>query len=194
MKPCTFFIAGVFLLAPVACATQITFDELGTGSAISANNLHVAGVLFQFTGGSAQYNGAIGSSGTTGLVSDPLLVGNTTGTLTLAFDISTPILRFDIAMESVAVIPGAYTVSIPGIAPFVEETAPIVLFSEGEFLYTGSQPLSRAVITFSNAAPAFGLDNLTFEAAPEPASGLLLGGAFLALGVLIRRHCVSSVR
>lgn len=188
MKLSAFFVAGLLALVPVAGANQILFDELGTASPVSANNLHIGGVLFQFNGGSAQYNAAIGSDGTTALVSDPLLAGGTSGILKLTFDYPTLTLRFGVVMESAETLAGAYTVTIPGYTPFIEDTAPIVLFSEGEFVYTGSTPVSTAVITFSDAAPAFGMDNLTFDACPEPATALLLGGASLGLSVLSRRR------
>jgi len=188
VKLCIVFFSVVVALAPAAGASQIHFDELGTSSSISANGIHVAGVLFQFSGGSAQYNGAIGSQGTTALVSDPLLVGDTSGILTLTFATPTPILTFDIAMESCETVPGAYTVTIPGSAQLVEQTSPIVLFSESEFVYSGSAPVSSAVITFSSAAPAFGLDNLTFDSSPEPGTALLLGCAFLGLAALTKRR------
>lgn len=188
MKLSLFLVAGLLAFVPMAGASQILFDELGTDSPVSADNLHIGGVLFQFNGGSAQYNAAIGSDGTTALVSDPLLTGDTSGILTLTFDHPTLTLRFDVVMESADILPAAYTVTIPGHTPSVADTAPIVLFSEGEFVYTGSTPVSTAVVTFSDAAPAFGMDNLTFDGCPEPSTALLLGGACLGLGVLSRRR------
>ena len=174
--------------APAVFATtvQIHFDELGTGSAVDANNQHLLGVLFQFSGGTAQYNGVIGSAGNAALVSDPALIGPTSGTLSLTFDSPTTIVAFDIAMESIDPISAAYTVSLPGNAPLSGDTAPILMFSEGHFQYDGS-PISSATITFSNAAPEFALDNLTFGN-PEPGTSLLLGGAFLGLALFGRRN------
>lgn len=174
--------------APTVFATtvQIHFDELGTGSPVDANNQHLLGVLFQFSGGSAQYNGVVGSAGNTALVSDPVLMGPTSGTLSLTFDRPTTILAFDIAMESIDALSDAYTVSLPGNAPLSGDTAPIMFFSEGHFSYEGSA-VSSAIITFSNAAPEFGLDNLTFGN-PEPGTSLLLGGAFLGLACFGRRN------
>ena len=91
---------------------QLHFDELGPGVPIPVNGLHMGGVLFQFSGGAADYNGIIGTDGSTALVSDPLLVGDTARTLTLTFDNPTSILRFDIAMESIDALDAAYSVAI----------------------------------------------------------------------------------
>jgi MYXO-CTERM domain-containing protein len=149
----------------------------------------MGGVLFQFSGGAADYNGSIGTDDSTALVSDPLLVGETGGTLTLTFDHPTSILRFDIAMESIDVLTDAYSVAIAETPLFTRDTAPIVLLSEGQFIYPGTVPVRSAVITFSAAAPGFGLDNLTFAQSPEPATSLVAGLALLMLaGVTYRRR------
>ena len=172
--------------APAVFATTIHFDELGTSSPVDANNQHLLGVLFQFSGGTAQYNGVIASAGIAALVSDPALVGPTSGTLSLTFDSPTSLLSFDIALESTNPIIGAYTVSLPPNAPSSGDTAPILMVSEGHFQYQGS-PITNATITFSNTAPQFAIDNLTVGN-PEPGTSLLLGGAFLGLAVFGRRN------
>jgi MYXO-CTERM domain-containing protein len=172
-----------------ATLQQLHFDELGPGAPIPVNGLHIGGVLFHFSGGTADYNGSIGTAGSTALVSDPLLVGETGGTLTLTFDNPTSVLRFDIAMESIDVLTDAYSVAIAGDPLFVGGAAPIVLLSEGQFIYPGTVPVKSAVITFSGAAPGFGLDNLSFAQSPEPATSLVAGLALLTLaGVTYRRR------
>jgi len=176
--------------ALVAATVQIHFDELGTGTLINANNLHTSGVLFGFSGGSAVYNGSVGTSGSAALVSDPLLLGDTSGTLTLTFDFPTDFLQFDIAMASGSFIQNAYTVAIPGTAPLSGDTAPILIISAGSFFYSGT-PFSQAVLSFSNAAPQFGLDNLTFDppvAAPEPGTVLLMGTAFFGWAAFVTKR------
>jgi PEP-CTERM motif len=190
MKIRHFVLAGFCATqAMVAATVQIHFDELGTSPAINLNNLHTSGVLFNFSGGSAVYNGSVGTSGAATLVSDPLLVGDTSGALTLTFDFPTDFLQFDIAMASGNFIQNAYTVTIPGTAPISGDTTPILIISEGSFFYSGT-PFSQAVITFSNAAPQFGLDNLTFDppaAAPEPGTLLFMGTALFGLAAFLRR-------
>jgi len=192
MKTLYSLTLGLCLLASAGFGgtlQQLHFDELGQGATIPVNGLHIGGVLSQFTGGTADYNGSIGTDGSTALVSDPLLVGETGGTLTLTFDNPTSILRFDIAMESIDVLTDAYSVAIAGNPLFLGDTAPIVLLSEGQFIYPGTVPVKSAVITFSGAAPGFGLDNLTFAQSPEPATSLVGGLALLTLaGVTYRRR------
>ena len=183
------------MLVPTSSfARTLYFDEFGTASPISVDGLHVFGVTFNFNSGPADYNGEIGTSGLTVLVSDPLLTGPTTGTLTLTFDNPTPLLQFDLALFSADTIDPAYTVTLFSGDVFSGSTTPQPLgfYSEGEFVYAGA-PINGASITFYNGqdslggdVAAFGLDNLTYEEAPEPATLLPVGGALLALAVTVR--------
>ena len=173
----------LLLLPTSSFATTLYFDEFGTSSPVSVDGLQVFGVTFNFTSGSADYNGQIGTSGFTVLVSDPLLTGPTTGTLTLAFDTPTPLLQFDLALNSADTFDSAYTVTLFSGDVFSSSTTPqpLGVYSEGEFLYTGA-PISGATITFFNGTDslggnvaAFGLDNLTTPSKPpEPATAFLL--------------------
>ena len=195
-----FVLSPLLLLMFSECSLAATlhFDEFGTSPLLNVNGMHVFGVTFQFSPGEADYNGQIGTSGTTVLVSDPLLTGPTTGTLTLTFDDPTPLLQFDLVLETLAPIDSAYTVTLSTQQVLVGSTAPQLpdgLYSEGSFLYTGA-PVTGATITFYNGADpfndslnvsAFGLDNLTYET-PEPASQWPLAGALLALGGIGRRR------
>jgi hypothetical protein len=111
---------SLFVLSPLlltllvfpasSLATTLTFDEFGTSPLLNVDGMHVSGVTFHFSSGSADYNGQIGTAGLTSLVSDPLLTGPTTGTLTFAFDIPTTLLRSDLALLSLDSIGPAYTV------------------------------------------------------------------------------------
>ena len=189
----------LMLLMLPACsfATTLYFDEFGTSSPLNVDGLHVFGVTFNFSPGTADYNGQIGTPGFAVLVSDPLLAGPTTGTLTLAFDTPTPLLQFDVVLQSADTFASAYTVTLSTGDVLGGSTTPqpLGVYSEGEFLYTGA-PISGATITFFNGTDslggnvaAFGLDNLTYDTSqtPEPATAFTLAGAFLALGVLRRR-------
>jgi hypothetical protein len=89
----------LFMLPARSFATTLYFDEFGTSSPLSVDGLRVFGVTFGFSLGTADYNGHIGTSGSAVLVSDPLLAGPTTGTLTLAFDTPTPLLQFDLVLH-----------------------------------------------------------------------------------------------
>jgi hypothetical protein len=193
-------LSPLLLLMLPACSLAATlhFDEFGTSPLLNADGMHVFGVTFHFSPGSADYNGQIGTSGLAVLVSDPLLTGPTTGTLTLAFDNPTPLLQFDLALQSLDTISSAYTVTVSSGAVLGGSTTPqpLGLYSEGTFLYTGV-PVTGASITFFNGldslggdVSAFGLDNLTYQT-PEPGTPLLLAGALLALGVIGQRKILS---
>jgi hypothetical protein len=156
--------------------------------------MHAFGVTFQFSPGLAEYNGTIGSSGITVLVSDPVLTGPSAGTLTFAFDDPTPLLQFDLALLSLAPIGQAYTVTLSSGAVLNGSTTPQPggFYSEGAFLYTGA-PVTSAAITFFNGVDSdggdvrfFALDNLTYQT-PEPGTLLPLAGALLVMGVIGRR-------
>lgn len=175
-------------LAPVFAGTiTLHFDELGTSSPVDFSTpISVSGVTFAFFPDTAQYNGSINAiEGVTTLnLSDPVLTGPTSGTLILDFANPTTVLNFDIAMESVFPILNAYTVAIGGNL-FSGDTTPLVMYSEGSYSYSGGAAFTSAAITFSNEAPVFALDNLTFSA-PEPGTELLIGAALLALAVAVK--------
>ena len=188
-------VLSLLLMLPVCSfAGTLHFDEFGTSPLLSVEGMHVFGVTFHFSPGSADYNGQIGTSGTAVLVSDPLLTGPTTGTLTLAFDDPTPLLQFDLVLLSQAPIDQAYTVTLSSGAVLSGSTGPQPggVYSEGTFQYAGA-PVTTASITFFNGADLFGgqvtefgLDNLTYQT-PEPATQMLFVGGLLALGVIGRR-------
>ena len=191
----------LLMLPACSFATTLYFDEFGTSSPLSVDGLHVFGVTFNFSPGTADYNGQIGTPGFAVLVSDPLLTGPTTGTLTLAFDAPTPLLQFDLVLQSLDTFDSAYTVTLSSGAVLSGSTAPqpLGLYSEGTFLYTGD-PITGAAITFFNGTDslggdvaAFGLDNLTYETSqtPEPATAFTLAGALLALAVTGRRKILA---
>jgi hypothetical protein len=194
---------SLFVLSPLlltllvfpasSLATTLTFDEFGTSPLLNVDGLYVSGVTFHFSSGSADYNGQIGTAGLTSLVSDPLLTGPTTGTLTFSFDVPTSLLRFDLALLSLDSIGPAYTVVLSTGDVLIGSTTPQPdgFYSEGTFQYTGA-PINGATISFFNGmdsmggdVTAFGLDNLTYEA-PEPGTSVQLAGALLALGVIGR--------
>jgi hypothetical protein len=189
--------------APVSCvATVIHFDEFGTSAPVDANGIHLEGVTFLFGPGSADFNGMIGTSGNTVFLTDPVLTGPTTGTLTLLFDFPTPILQFDIALLSAATIDNsssgpnggpAYIVTLSDGTVLNGGTSPqpAGFYSEGQFSYSGPAINSASITFFSGldaqgaSVNAFGLDNVAYIS-PEPGSIVLLTGGLFGLG-LIRR-------
>jgi hypothetical protein len=200
----------LFTVPELATASTIDFSELGLGSPIDVNGLYTQGVQFGFSPGVAIYNGVAGTNGTAEWSLDPILLGPTTGILTLGFDVPTPILRFDILLQSIFPIDDsgigiyggpAYTVLLSSGATITGGTAPqpTGLYSEGQFQYSGT-PITGATITFFNGidlggmpVTAFGIDNLTFGAAaaqdgvPEPGTFWILGAGLVGVSLLRRR-------
>ncbi|MBN1805536.1 MAG: hypothetical protein JW837_09810 [Sedimentisphaerales bacterium] len=173
-------------------AFTLTFDELPTQP---VNGLSYSGVTFGFkVGGSpstdAVYNGI--GPGTLTYLQDPTLEGTTAGILTLDFATPTDTLEFGVALNSYNAVPTAYVVKLYDssytlIDTFTGGTSPLVLWSEGQFTYSGTM-VRRAVIGFNNqAANRFALDNLTIN--PIPAPGAVLLGSFgLGLVNWLRRR------
>ena len=152
-------LSPLLLLMLPACSLAATphFDEFGTSPLLNADGMHVFGVTFHFSPGSADYNGQIGTSGLAVLVSDPLLAGPTTGTLTLTFDDPTPLLQFDLALLSLDTISSAHKVTLSSgeVLSGSTEPQPLGLYSEGTLLYTGV-PATGAAITFFGGTDSMG--------------------------------------
>jgi len=195
---------AVFLLAlPVSSwaaidttgLTVIHFDELPPQP---ANGVSLEGVTFGFTGGVATFDASNGGQLT--YVQDPSLEGDTTGTLTLTFASPTQVLQFGVALNNMVVDAPGFTVTLfaPSGAPigtFPVTTNPLISFSEGLFTYNGAY-VKTAVITFTNAATSFAVDNLTFGLNPvptlDPVALTFLALAIAVMGaVLLRRKTLS---
>jgi hypothetical protein len=175
--------------------TTIHFDELPPQP---ANGVSFAGVTFGFTGGTATFDAPNGGNLT--YVQDPTLEGDTTGTLTLNFSSPTQVVQFGVAISNMTVDSPGFTVQLfsPSgalIGTFPVTTTPLVSFSEGQFSYNGAF-VKTAVITFTNSAISFAIDNLTFGLNPVPTLDPV-ALTFLALavavigGVLVRRKTLS---
>jgi hypothetical protein len=176
-------------------AFTLTFNELPTQP---VNGLSYMGITFGFKiGGSpstdAVYN-AIGP-GTLTYLQDPTLEGTTAGILTLDFATPTDQLQFGAALNSYyAATPGyvvrLYDPSYLLIGVYSGNTSPLVLWSEGQFTYSGT-PVSRAAIGFNDrVASRFALDNLTINpvsAVPAPGA-ILLSSIGLGLVNWLRRR------
>jgi hypothetical protein len=173
-------------------AFTFTFDELPTQS---VDGLSYGGVTFGFKvnwipSTDAVYND-IGPGSLTYL-QDASLEGNSSGVLLLDFDTPTDQLDFGIALNSYYAVPTAYVVklydsSYTPIGTFTGGTSPLVLWSEGQFTYSGTR-VRRAVIGFNdNAAGRFAIDNLTINTIPAPGA-VLLGGFGLGVVNWLRRR------
>ena len=173
-------------------AFTLTFDELPTQP---VDGLSYSGITFGFKvdwvpSTDAVYNDI--GPGTLTYLQDASLEGTTAGVLTLDFANPTDQLDFGIALNSYNAVSTAYVVklydsSYATIGTFTGGTSPLVLWSEGQFTYSGTS-VRRAVIGFNDqAANRFAIDNLTIN--PIPAPGAVLLGSFgLGLVNWLRRR------
>src|SRR5882762_8729476 len=93
-------LLALLLFPADSFASVLNFDEFGTSSLLNADTLSVAGVTFHFSAGTAYYDGHTLAAGFAVLVTDPLLSGPTTGTLTMDFASPTSLLSFDLVLLS----------------------------------------------------------------------------------------------
>jgi hypothetical protein len=188
-------LLGLMSTGAVNAAVTLTFDELPMQP---VNGLSYMGVTFGFkVGGSpsadAVYNGI--GPGTLTYLQDPSLEGTAAGILTLDFANPVDQLEFGVALNSYNATTMGYGVrlydpSYQLIGSYIGNTSPLVLWSEGQFTYSGT-PVIRAVIGFNNwIANKFAVDNLTFNPVNSiPAPGaILLGSIGLGFVNWLRRR------
>lgn len=191
-KSATICIVLMLMSGAANAAVTLTFDELPTQP---VDGVSYSGVTFNFKvdwvpSTDAVYNG-IGPGNLTYL-QDASLEGTTAGVLTLDFANPTDQLDFGIALNSYSAVPTAYVINLYDasynlIDTFTGGTSPLVLWSEGQFTYSGTL-VSRAVIGFnSQAASRFAMDNLTINAIPAPGA-VLLGSFGLGIVNWLRRR------
>ena len=185
-------IVLMFVSGAANAAVTLTFDELPTQA---VDGLSYNGVTFSFKvdwvpSTDAVYNG-IGPGNLTYL-QDASLEGNSAGVLTLDFANPTDQLDFGIALNSYNAVPTAYVVKLydPSynlIDTFTGGTSPLVLWSEGQFTYSGTL-VSKAVIGLnSQVSSRFAIDNLSINTIPAPGA-VLLGSIGVGLVNWLRRR------
>jgi PEP-CTERM motif-containing protein len=191
------------LVAPAsATPVLVRFDELPPLTPVHGTT--VAGVTFSFTIGGVANPDARFNCNLAGLcppdsafLDPPALEGNAAGVLTFDFATPTSALQFGVARgTSLTLTPGVtvrlFDPTLALIGSFALATSNVGFgISEGLFVFSGSL-LSRAVLTFDNPALAgrFGLDNLTYEQIPEPATLILVAAGMV--GVAVRRRRTSG--
>jgi len=107
------------------------------------DGLSFSGVMFAFTvngisSGDAHYN-AIGP-GVLTYVQDPSLEGDSSGVLTLTFDVPTPVIQFGVALSTVGTLTSGFSVELfgPGMTSlgvFDVPTESLFTLTEGQFTY-----------------------------------------------------------
>lgn len=189
----------VFGLLLLLASTQLwaepitlTFTEL---SARPANGVSVAGLTFGYTiNGQGSTQAVYGATipGSTNNVKPPALVGSTQGVLTLDFVGITTALSFGIAFNSFNTLnPGVTLQLIDGslkpLSTVAIRTLSTTSFTEALFSLSNTQ-VGRAVLTFNQNVSTFALDNLSFNAIPEPAALILLGSGLAVLAALTKQR------
>ncbi len=135
-----------------------------------ADGLTVKGVTFHFTIGGSPSSDATFNAFNGGFLTytqDPVLEGNSLGTLTMDFAAPTTYLQFGIARSTPAALPAGvvvdlYTPAGVHIGTYSLGTRPITIFSEGLFVANQVGLIGKAVLTFPDAQSAmrFGIDNV----------------------------------
>lgn len=165
------------------------------------DGLHYMGVTFSFTVGGipstdATYN--YDGPGITTYVQDPSLEGDATGILTLDFAQLTDQLEFGVALSTYDPLTPGFSVELfdedlRSLGATQVDTTPLVVWTEGQFVYKNEEPISQVIIDFEDSAGRFALDNLTFNAVrplhsvPSPGA-LLFGSMGVALVSWLRRN------
>jgi hypothetical protein len=172
---CTFLVLVFAVSAVAQTPSVITFDELPPQP---VNGLTFNGVTFFFNvGGVPSTDATFGGVGPGSIlfVQDPLLEGDSSGTLWILFDspTGTPYLVFGLARSTIdRLLPGAVVDLFDSNFCFIKRKAlrtyPYVVFSENLFNSPPTTPpirLARIVFPRADLASRFALDNLTYTVA-----------------------------
>jgi hypothetical protein len=200
MKPTVFKFTCMLAFGIPFCSanTVISFGELPMQN---ANGVSIDGVTFGYSGpdgAEAIYGYSLGIP--TENLSDPVLYGATSGTLTLDFAGPTTIVSFDIVLGTTNSVEDGYNVDLSdgGTDVFSQsyDIDPQLILAEDVFNYSGA-PIDLLTLTFPNTVDSddnqvasFAIDNLTFDssATPEPGTISLLTSGLVALSVFARRR------
>jgi hypothetical protein len=170
----------------------LTFNEL---LARPVNGVSIAGITFGYTiNGQASTQAMYGATipGSTTNVQPPALVGSTQGVLTFDFVGATDGLSFGIAFNSFNALNPGLTVqlfdgSLKPIATVNVTTLATNSFTQA-FFNRPNTLIGRVVLIFNPNVSTFALDNLNFNAIPEPAALILLGSGLAVLAALTKRR------
>ena len=194
IRPLRYFL----LLATLLCSSivnaqtkQLTFDEVEFAS---VDGLTVEGVTFGYTkNGVSSPDAHYASFGPGSLmhVSDPSLVGDASGLLSITFDVPTPHIEFGLAVSRGESVSDAASVNLfdaagdsVGVYSINTTAGDPLAFSEALFSYDGA-PVAHADVSFAAGFQSFAMDNLVYVV-PEPSSMVL--ASLGALAAVARRR------
>jgi hypothetical protein len=183
-----------------AGAVTLTFDELPFQP---VDGLSFQGVTFDFKIGGINSNDAFYNSfgpGTLTTIQDPSFTGNSTGILTLDFDVPTAILQFGAALSTADPLSPGFAVelfdaNLQSLGTTNVDTLPAggaLGFSEALFEYTGT-PVVRAIVDFADDPGSFAVDNLVFIPEPSALFMWLMGFALILPRVRCRHNRAARV-
>ncbi len=172
----------------------IAFDEVPASTPANGQSILGATFGFQVAGidsTDANLNVSIGAgAGFSQFLTDPVLEGNALGVLTVDFTSPATTLSFGVARSSGPSIPNGVAVTLFDsnlnvIASSTVNLQQILLYTEGNFSYTGTTAVRRMRLDFTSAPTStggtrFAIDNLSFSLATPVAAvngDTLLGGA-----------------
>ncbi|WP_431100658.1 PEP-CTERM sorting domain-containing protein [Roseateles noduli] len=173
------------IAAPFASATVVTFDDLTDDGLVPANYAGLdwsASSWFQYGGEQAPYTPHSGDRRAT--------LGFDGGTATSAIGFLTP-----------STFQGAWFAGFDGVnvaidlyfgGSLVASTSLLNLSDSPTFLGSGYAGLVDRLVFRSNDPAFFVMDDLTFAAVPEPASGALALGGLAVAALVIRRRKTSG--
>src|ERR1017187_4609920 len=145
------------MLSACPLATTLHFDEFGTSPLLNVDGMYVFGVTFQFSLGGGRLQRTDWNVGGPPCSFPPRSSPGQPPDAYACIRCPTPLLQFDLALYTLAIIDPAYTVTLSSgqvLSGLTTPQLPDGLYSEGTFFYTGA-PVTGATITFYSGVDPF---------------------------------------